>query len=397
MHEHRAGKYVKQLNGYRAFIPTPLPPEPPVVLDTDLQMLLSQADRALARLDGSSYLLPNPDLFVAMYVKKEALLSSQIEGTQASLESVLEFEADLTPRDDFKDVKEVVNYIKAMAYGMKRLETFPMSVRLIKEIHGVLLEGTRGTERNPGEFRRSQNWIGPGGAPLREAFFVPPPHDMVDDLMGNLETLMHSGEGAFNIPALVKIALLHAQFEIIHPFLDGNGRMGRLLITLFLYWKGILEKPLLYLSFYLKKYREIYYQRLMDIRLKGDWESWVRFFLGGVVEVSEEAVSTARAIVLLKEKLMKTLLSQRVGGTSAIKLLELLFEKPLLSAGQVSEILSLSRPAALQLVEKFVRGGILKEITGKQRYRQYLFLDYIALIAAGTGTETDKKSQLIDK
>ena len=382
MDQYRAGRYVTQLTGYKAFIPSPLPPDPPLQLDEELHFLLSGADRALAKLDGVSFVLPNPDLLVAMYVKKEALLSSQIEGTQASLEGVLEFESDLTPRDDIKEVLEVINYIKAMNYGMKRLENFPMSSRLIREVHAELLEGVRGATKKPGEFRRSQNWIGPAGASLNDAVFVPPPHDIVDQLITNIEQIMHSDD---IMPPLIKIALIHAQFETIHPFLDGNGRIGRLLITLFLYWKKILDKPLLYLSFYLKKNKDEYYQRLMDIRFKGDWENWLKFFLKGVIEVSGEAVFTVKEIIMLKEKLIGTLFESSLSGLKGVKFLELLFEKPMLSVLDVSKYLGITRQSAAQLVKKFLQEGILKEVTGKQRYRKYIFFEFITIIARGTG------------
>jgi len=224
----RAGKFVTQPAGYKAFVPKPLPPSPRIQYDEELQSLLSTADRSLARLDGITTVLPNPDLFIAMYVKKEALLSSQIEGTQASLEGVLEFEADLIPKENLDEIKEVINYVRALNHGIERLNELPMSLRLIKEIHKILLEGTRGEHRNPGQFRRSQNWIGPPGFPLSEAIFVPPPPDLVIPAMGELEKFLHQES---NIPPLVKIGLIHAQFETIHPFLDGNSRIGRLHVT----------------------------------------------------------------------------------------------------------------------------------------------------------------------
>jgi len=222
--EGRAGTFVMQPGGYKAFIPNPLPPSPPIRFDGKLQSLLSEADRALARLDGITTVLPNPDLFIAMYVKKEALLSSQIEGTQASLEGVLEFEADLIPKENVNEIKEVINYIRALNYGIERLKELPMSLRLIKEIHRILLEETRGAHRSPGEFRKSQNWIGPPGASLNEAIFVPPPPEVVLPTMGDLEKFFHNTNN--NIPPLIKIALIHSQFETIHPFLDGNGKDG---------------------------------------------------------------------------------------------------------------------------------------------------------------------------
>lgn len=383
MTNERAGKYITQLAGYNAFIPNPLPPEPPIKYDEHLQFLLSEADRTLARLDGIALILPNPDLFIAMYTKKEALLSSQIEGTQASLEGVLAFEADLTPKEDVNEIKEVVNYVKAMNYGMNRLkeDDFPMSIRLIKEIHKILLKGVRGASRRPGEFRRSQNWIGPPGCTLNEAVFIPPPHHMLNELMSDLEKFIHKKD---NIPPLVKIGLIHAHFETIHPFLDGNGRIGRLLISFYLFWRGILGRPLLYLSIYLKKYREKYYKHLMRTRTEGGWEEWLKFFLQGVVEVSEEAASSVKEIIGLKEKITNELFMKKIGGAHAVKLLDILFERPLISISDVEEMLKISRQTATNLVNRFNKIGILREISGKKRYRKYLFDDYIKIIARGT-------------
>jgi Fic family protein len=377
----RAGKFVMQPAGFKAFVPKPLPPSPSIRYDGKLQSLLSKADRALARLDGITTVLPNPDLFIAMYVKKEALLSSQIEGTQASLEGILEFEADLIPKEGLDEIKEVVNYIKALNYGMTRLQKLPMSLRLIKEIHKILLEETRGATRNPGEFRRSQNWIGPPGFPISEAIFIPPPPDGVIPGMGELEKFLHRES---NIPPLVKIALVHAQFETIHPFLDGNGRIGRLLITFYLSWKGILSKPLLYLSFYLKKKKVEYYDLLMKVRTEGAWEDWIIFFLAGIHETSEEAANTARAIIQLKEDLIRKLYESSVASIYGVKLIDLLFITPLLSVKEVSEKLNISKEAANELVKRFEKITILKEITGKQRYKKYSFVPYIEIIARGT-------------
>ncbi len=382
----RAGIFVTQPGGYKAFIPKPLPPSPSIHYDQNLQSLLSKADRALARLDGITTVLPNPDLFIAMYVKKEALLSSQIEGTQASLEGVLEFEADLMPKENVNEIKEVINYIRALNYGMNRLKELPMSLRLIKEIHRILLEETRGTHRNPGEFRKSQNWIGPPGASLNEAIFVPPPSEAVLPTMGKLEAFFHSKND--NIPPLVKIALIHSQFETIHPFLDGNGRIGRLLITFYLFWDGILTKPLLYLSFYLKKNRDEYYDLLMKVRLKGVWEDWIKFFLKGVSETSEEAAKTAREVIQLKENLLTKLHKNSISSVYSVKLIDLLFETPLVSVKDVSGKLNISKEAANELVKKFEKIGILKEITGKQRYKKYSFREYIDIIARGTKNES---------
>ncbi len=377
----RAGTFVKQSGGYKAFIPAPLPPDPPIKYDDELQLLLSKADRDLARLDGITTVLPNADLFIAMYVKKEALLSSQIEGTQASLEGVLEFEADLTPKEDVSEIKEVINYIKALNYGMERLNELPMSLRLIREIHKNLLEGTRGANRIPGEFREFQNYIGAPGASINEAVFVPPPPDMVIPEMEELEKFFHKKD---DIPPLVKIALIHAQFETIHPFLDGNGRVGRLLITFYLYWKGILSRPLLYLSFYLKKNRAVYYDLLMKVRREGAWEDWIKFILIGVSETSQEAANTAREIIKLKDNLITKLYENSTASVYAVKLIDLLFEKPVISTKDVVERLKVSTVTANELVRRFVKIGILREITGKQRYKKYIFVDYVEIIAKGT-------------
>jgi len=383
MDKDRAGKFVTHLSGYMTFIPNPLPPYPPIKYDDQLQFLLSEADRALARLDGVSSILPNPDHFIAMYTKKEALLSSQIEGTQASLEGVLAFEAGLKPKEDIHEIKKVINYVKALNYGIDRLRKndFPMSLRLVKEIHNILLKGTRGTSRNLGVFRRSQNWIGPPGGTINNAISIPPPPNQVRELMLNLEIFMHRKD---NIPPLVKIGLIHAQFETIHPFLDGNGRIGRLLITFYLYWKGILTRPLLYLSYYLKEYRNEYYDYLMKIRLEGDWENWLKFFLQGVAEISLEAASSAKEIISLKDKLTNKLLMKKIKGAQAVKLLDILFEKPLISVSDIVMQLKISRQTATQLVNKFSEINILNEVSGKIRYRKYLFADYIKIIARGT-------------
>jgi len=383
--KERAGKFIIQPAGYRAFVPKPLPPSPAIRYDEEIQSLLSKADRSLARLDGITTVLPNPDLFIAMYVKKEALLSSQIEGTQASLEGVLEFEADLIPKEKLDEIKEVINYVKALNYGMGRLKELPMSLRLIKEIHKILLEETRGAHGNPGQFRRSQNWIGPPGFPLSDAIFVPPPPDQVMPAMGELEKFLHQES---NIPPLVKIGLIHAQFETIHPFLDGNGRIGRLLITFYLFWKEILSKPLLYLSFYLKKKRPEYYDLLMKVRIDGAWEEWITFFLKGISETSEEAAKSAREIIQLKEKLMAELYKSSIASIYAVRLIDLLFGIPLISTKEIIDKLKISKETANELVKKFEKIGILKEITGKQRYKKYSFKRYIEIIARGTKIES---------
>lgn len=275
-HPNRAGYFMNTNVGYKSFVPAKLPPDPPIQFDAEMQSLLSQADRKLGRLDGITQILPNPELFVAMYVKKEAVLSSQIEGTQASFVDVLSAEYNQVDDQRRDDVGEVVNYVNAMNWGLSELESFPLSLRLIRNIHAKLLHNTRGANRNPGEFRKSQNWIGPAGCTLNTATFVPPTVTDMEVALGDLENYLYQDD---YMPALIKIALIHAQFETIHPFLDGNGRMGRLLITFWLCQQEILTKPLLYLSYYFKKNRTEYYDRLMDVRKKGDWENWIKFFL----------------------------------------------------------------------------------------------------------------------
>ncbi len=324
----RAGSYVTQIAGYKAFVPKPLPPDPSIQLDDEMLQLLSQADRELGRLDGASEILPNVDLFVAMYVNKEAVLSSQIEGTQASLIDVLAFEADAALPENPQDIEEVINYINALNYGLERLSTLPLSLRLMREIHGLLLEGVRGANRHPGEFRTSQNWIGHHGGTIGAARFVPPSPADMNRALDNLETFIYTER---KMPTLLKVGLVHAQFETIHPFLDGNGRMGRLLITFILCCEGILRKPLLYLSHFFKANRSEYYEYLQKIRDEGDWESWLKFFLQGVFEVAQEATITARKVVQLREKhrnIVGTHLS-RLGG--AYQLLEHLYQRPVIT------------------------------------------------------------------
>lgn len=382
MIESRMGVTVRQKGGYQAYIPKPLPPDPPVNFDDELHHLLSEADRALARLDGMTTVLPNTDLFVAMYVKKEALLSSQIEGTQASLQGILQFEADMIPSDDINEVKEVINYIRAMNDGLARISCEVFSLEMLQEIHGILLKGTRGGKKEPGKVRTIQNWIGSGDSSIYSAIFTPPPPEKVPELLKELEAFIVADD---RIPPLIKIGLVHAQFETIHPFIDGNGRMGRLFITFYLCWKGILARPLLYLSIYLKAHREEYYSLLQEVRFEGDWESWLKFFLRGVIEVSNEALANAREIITLKEKLLDTLVQTNVGGLSAVRLLDLLFKKPLVTVTDISSALEITYQSAHDLVNLFEKLEILGEITGKKRYKKYLFVDYVLIIERGTG------------
>lgn len=373
----RAGRYQRQGTGYRAFLPSPLPPNPPVRLEGELQPLLSQADRALGRLDGSIQTLPHPDLFVAMYVRKEAVLSSQIEGTQSSLQDVLAAEARVLSAERPDDVEEVFNYVAAMNYGLERLASLPVSVHLIREIHERLLVGVRGQHLSPGELRTTQNWIGPGGCTLAAATFVPPPPHEIPRLLGELETFLHEESP---LPLLIRIGLAHAQFETIHPFLDGNGRVGRLLVTFLLCEKEVLLKPVLYLSHYFKRYRNAYYDHLQAVRDEGDWERWLAFFLTGVIEVSGQATETARRILSLRERHRQTITDKfgRAAGNGH-RVLEYLYQYPIVAVTEVRDLIRTSYPAANNLIKQFTAHGILHEMTGQKRHRRFLYRDYINL------------------
>ena len=375
----RAGAYRQQPPGYHAFIPAPLPPNPPVRIEGQLQSLLSHADLALGRLAGSIETLPNPDLFVFMYVRKEAVLSSQIEGTQSSLQDVLSAEAQLFDHRRPRDVDEVLNYVRAMNYGLQRLSSLPVSSRLIREIHAQLLTGVRGSHLTPGELRKSQNWIGPGGCTLTEAIFVPPPPAEVPDALSALESFLHAED---SLPLLIKIGLAHAQFETIHPFLDGNGRVGRLLITFLLCEKQVLPKPVLYLSYYFKRFRQSYYDHLQAVRDSGAFEEWLIFFLTGIAEVSGEASATARRILLLREE-HRHLIAERLGRAAGDghRALEYLFQHPIVSVNEVRELNGTTYPPANQLVERLTEIGILAEVTGQTRNRRFRYDPYIRLFA----------------
>jgi Fic family protein len=379
----RAGRYIQQPQGYRAFIPTDLPPVPPISIDDEMWTLLSQADRALGRLDGATEALPNPDLFVYAYVRKEAVLSSQIEGTQASLIDVVEFESQAATSENPGDVEEVVNYVAAMNDGLSRLKELPLSLRLIREIHERLLQGIRGADRGPGEFRTTQNWIGASGSRPDTARHVPPPpHEMLQSL-DNLEKFIHDETP---MPLLVKVGLIHGQFETIHPFLDGNGRVGRLLITFLLCQRGVLQRPLLYLSYYLKQNRTEYYDRLQAVRDTGDWESWLKFFLRGVYAVAQEATATARKVVDLREEDRRKITEHM--GTSAAKglvLLEQLYSRPVVDVAAVSQMAARSMANANELVRKLVEIGVLKEISGRKRDRKFAYSAYLDLFADDAG------------
>ena len=372
--------------GHRAFIPASLPPEPMVYLTGELQTLLSKTDRALGRLDGSIETLPNADLFVFMYVRKEAVLSSQIEGTQSSLHDVLAAEAQFLSPNRPGDVREVINYIGAMNYGLERLRELPISIRLIKEIHERLLRGVRGAQLQPGELRNTQNWIGPPGCTLNEAVFVPPPPLELPRILGELESFLHTRD---DIPDIIRIGLVHAQFETIHPFLDGNGRIGRLLITFLLTQRRILQQPVLYISHFFRNHRAEYYDRLQAVRDTGDWEGWLAFFLQGVVEVSEEATRTARRILALREEHRVTV-TDNLGHAAGKghRVLEHLYRQPVMSVSRVQEIIGVSYSAANNLVARLVEAGILEEISGRRRNRIFSYQPYVRIFDEDANVST---------
>ncbi|MGH7649684.1 MAG: Fic family protein [Gemmatimonadaceae bacterium] len=345
----------------------------------ELQRLLSAADRELGRLDGSVLTLPNPDLFVLMYVRKEAVLSSQIEGTQSSLQDLLSAESHLLSESDAGDVGDVVNYVAAMNHGLARLRELPVSVRLIREIHAELMRGARGGRLAPGELRTTQNWIGAPGATPSGASFVPPPPAEVPRALGELESFLTASHA---VPALITIGLAHVQFETIRPFLDGNGRVGRLLITFLLTQTGTLQKPVLYLSHYLKRHRRAYYDHLQAVRDHGDWESWLEFFLTGVREVSADATETARRVLLMRETHRKAV-TERLGRAAANghKVLESLFDRPIVSVEGIRKLTGTTYPAANALVARLEEIGVLTEITGQARHRRFRYDPYIQLFA----------------
>lgn len=390
LQSNRAGTMIRNTRGYSSFVPQKLPPVPPLNIDSETQKLLSLADRKLGRLDGITEILPNPELFVAMYVKKEAVLSAQIEGTQASLADVLNAPVAGQPIDKSpNDVAEVVNYVNAMSWGLSKLDELPLSLRLIRNIHEKLMQNVRGSNKCPGEFRQSQNWIGPQGCTLETATFIPPAVEEMNTALSDLENFIYEDD---DIPALIKIALIHAQFETIHPFLDGNGRMGRLLITFWLCQQKILGQPLLYLSYYFKMNRMEYYDRLMAVRIKGDWENWIKFFLRGVAFVADEATESAKQILALKNKYSDILMSRDKNNAHYQHFLNILFENPFVTKKEVVDLLGVSVPTAGALVDTFQDVGILFDITPeKKRYKTFAFLEYWAILAKGTDIKRDEE------
>ena len=380
----RAGRYVTTTTAgesVRAFVPASLPPQPPLaLLDSDFD-LMERANRALGRLDGLSAILPNTGLFVYMYVRKEALLSSQIEGTQSSMSDLLLHELDDAPGVPVDDLVEVSNYIAAMEHGLARMRAgFPLSLRLIREIHGVLLSAARGADKAPGEFRRSQNWI--GGTRPGNARYVPPPPQELMNCLDSFEKFLHDQPS--RTPLLIKAALAHAQFESIHPFLDGNGRLGRLLITLLLCAEDALAEPILYLSLYFKTHRDEYYARLQAVREDADWERWLRFFLEGVLDVSRQAVETSRTLLALFDGHRHQLQGLGRAAGSALRVHEAMQRHPILSVQKAAAITGMSDPTAAAALSRLEDLDLVREITGRKRDRLYSYAPYVAILAEGT-------------
>lgn len=369
----RAGFYQSQPTGYKAFIPQDLPPHPAVAIADDLRKLLISTEQKLAELNGIGFSLPKPDLFIVMAIRKEALLSSQIEGTQATMTDVLTYET-WEDVDNLDDVQEVVNYIKALNHGIARLDKLPLCLRVIKECHEILLNTVRGYEKTPGEFRKSQNWIGQS---LKNAIFVPPPHEQVPEAIGSLEKFINQED---HLPLLIKCALIHYQFETIHPFLDGNGRIGRLLIDLFIHWKGLLHKPLIYTSLFFKQNRQEYFDRLMMIRKNGDFEQWVEFFLKAMLWSAEHAIEKIKQILLLQESLRQKIIKEKKASLRSIQLLDILFVSPLTTINNIAEKLDISFQAASEQAKLFLGLGILEELTGQKRSRRFAFAPYLRIV-----------------
>ncbi len=383
----RVGIYITQKvtgESYKAYIPPKLPPEPPINLAM-LYPYLEKATHGLAELNSIHKTIPNTALFIYMYVRKEALLSSQIEGTQSSFSDLMLFEHHQKPDVSLEDVEEVSNYVKAINYGLERLQgDFPLSLRLLKEIHGVLLSGGRGSGKLPGEFRRSQNWI--GGTRPSNALFVPPPVDYLNDCLGDFENFLHDE----NIPVLIKAGLAHVQFETIHPFLDGNGRLGRLLITLLLCANGMLDEPILYLSLYLKQNRPAYYELMQEVRESGTWETWLEFFLIGIYQSSKQAIETAEAINGLFTKDLEKISHLGRARFSCEQALEYMKRLPQVTVPFLAKELKMTAPTARSALNHMKSMGILEEISGKKRDKTYIYRKYLDILEDGANPFSTK-------
>ncbi len=372
MKNFKSGTYINQ--GYfRSFQPELINKQ--LLIDNmEILQLLSKADRELGRLDMYSNYIPNVDLFISMHVAKEATQSSRIEGTQTNIDEAL-FDKEDIPLDKRDDWEEVQNYIKAMEWAVRTLNTLPFSARLMKETHRILLQGVRGEKKQPGEFRSSQNWI--GGVTLNDAVFVPPVHTTVPELMSDIEKFLHNNE--IHFPELLKIGLVHYQFETIHPFLDGNGRVGRLLIPLYLVSKGILQKPILYLSDFFEKNRKLYYENLTIVREKNDLNQWFKFFLIGIIQTAESGIATFDKILQLQKSTETKLQTLGSRAANAKKVIDFLYKRPIINAEKVSELTGISMPTAYKLIADLERMEILKEITGGQRGRTYVYEEYFQI------------------
>ncbi|MDQ3011230.1 MAG: Fic family protein [Acidobacteriota bacterium] len=383
MKRRQTGKRIRVTTAgepFAAFVPYPLPPDPPLALTSAHFDLLEQANRALGRLDGLSRLLPDTSLFIYLFMRKEALLSSQIEGTQSSLTDLLLYEQDEVPSVPLADVEEVSSYVAALQHGLKRLkEGFPLSLRLLREIHAVLLTTGRGSTKAPGEFRRSQNWV--GGSRLGQARFVPPPPDQLQDCLGMLEKFLH--DDPVRTPTLIKAALAHVQFETIHPFLDGNGRLGRLLITLLLCAEGAMTDPTLYLSLYFKQRRDEYYDHLQRVREEGAWEQWLAFFLTGVLETADSGIASATAMFELFAADHQRIEGIGRAAGSVLRVHQHLQKTPITSAPSAAAGLGLTTPTVRTALDHLAKLQIVREITGKRRDRLYVYDRYLQLLQAG--------------
>ena len=379
--ENRAGKYRKNLSGeaaYLSFVPNPLPPVPPIEIDSKMIGLLVAANRELSALESISGKIPNIDLFVSMYVRKEALMSSQIEGTQATLEDVLDpgLSANIN-----RDVSDVVNYIRATEFALQSMKTLPLSNRLLRETHAILMEGVRGQEKNPGEFRRSQNWIGGQGSTLKNARYIPPhPEDMTEAL-SDLEKYMHSED---SLDVLIQTALIHYQFETIHPFLDGNGRIGRLLITLFLMEKQILSSPSLYISYFLKKNRIEYYDRMSEVRAKGDYEQWVCFFLEALYECAADSIQTINRLSELHKTNESRIESLGRSAKNVLRIFTYIEKNPIINITMTAQELNLSFNTASAGITKLIDLKILVSSDKSERNRTFYYKDYLDILKSGT-------------
>jgi len=375
----RTGTTINQPTGYYCFVPHKIYKKSPEInIDRELLQLIAESERELGQLNGITKLLANPELFVAFYVRKEAVLSAQIEGTQCSLDEVIKIDEKTKQT---MPIMEVVNYVAAMDFGLEEIKKLPMSIRLINSIHEKLLKAVRGSERQPGEFKRQQNWIGPAGCSLNEAVFVPPPPDMMIELMGDLENYYHADDG---YPLLIKAAILHAHFETIHPYIDGNGRLGRLLTTFMLCEKKILDEPLLYLSLFFKEYRSDYYDLLMDVRFKGDWESWIKFFLRGVRKTSIEARETVCELIDLEQQHKKILAEKYAKYSLTNKFYDLLCEKPIISIPEAQKRLNTTYPTMKKTFDNFLEADILAPYDSKKANRTYSYRKYLEILRRGT-------------